>query len=742
MNRVRRVVVAVAVGAALSGIAQAAPQTQSQPPTAPPPATQPPAMPPPPQPPPPATPPQKPDELPNYDETVVVTGSKGEVKLVDAVPTMSVITSQAIETAPSANFAELLRTIPGVNITQVSARDINVTSRAATGTLATGQLALLDGRTLYQDFFGFVMWDFLPVNFNEVKQVEVIRGPASAIWGANALYGVVNVISKSPRELKGTSATFGFGGFDRPDADAGSLWYLSGTYADAPNERWSYKLSGGGYSQDALARPTGDIACNISSVCTGATGTGVYPPFANQGTTQPKFDARVDYDYQDGRQLSFSGGVAGTDGIMHSGIGPFDINSGSVMSYAKASFSRKALRAGFYTNILSGDADQLLTLGLNGAPITFQFDTTTIDFDLSNVHTFGKHVVNYGGNLRFNGNDLSIAPDADNRTEFGIYGQDEIFLGDHLRLVAGARIDRFDFVDDFVFSPRVAVLVKPDENQTFRISYNKAYRSPSVINNFIDLIISQPVNLSLINPAFPRQYLLPVNIVGNTELEVQSLDAFEVGYSGALANGRAIVSAAYYMNWLKNDILFTQPPGAVYTAANPPSNWPLPPAVIAGLAQAGIFLPSEFTYLNFGESTSQGIELGVNAYVNRYASIFANYSYQTDPDPKDFPLTELNLPPNNRFSVGGNFTYNKLLGNLSITYTDEAFWQDVLNDPFHGTTEPYTLVNAGVGFRWLDDKVTTSLKFVNLANSSVQQHVFGDVTKFQMVGEIKVQFPK
>ena len=456
MNRVRRVVIAVAVGAALSGIAQAAPQTQSQPPTAPPPATQPPAMPPPPQPAPPTTPPQKPDELPNYDETVVVTGSKGEVKLVDAVPTMSVITSQMIETAPSANFAELLRTIPGVNITQVSARDINVTSRAATGTLATGQLALLDGRTLYQDFFGFVMWDFLPVNFNEVKQVEVIRGPASAIWGANALYGVVNVISKSPRELKGTSATFGFGGFDRPSADAGSLWYLSGTYADAPNERWSYKLSGGGYSQDALARPTGKIPCDIPSVCT--VNTTVYPPFANQGTTQPKFDARVDYDYQDGRQLSFSGGVAGTDGIMHSGIGPFDINSGSVMSYAKASFSRKALRAAFYTNILSGDADQLLTLGLNGAPITFQFDTTTIDFDLSNVHTFGKHVVNYGGNLRFNGNDLSIAPDADNRTEFGIYGQDEIFLGDHFRLVAGARLDRFDFIDDFVFSPRVAFL--------------------------------------------------------------------------------------------------------------------------------------------------------------------------------------------------------------------------------------------------------------------------------------------
>ena len=730
MIRVCRVVVAAVAALAFCGNTQAAAQAQGQPPTTPPATAQPPAQ----------TPPgqtQKPDEPPRYDETVVVTGTKADQKLVDAVPTMSVITSQAIETAPSANFAELLRSIPGVNITQVSARDINITSRAATGTLATGQLALLDGRSLYQDFFGFVMWDFLPVNFNEVKQVEVIRGPASAVWGANALYGVVNVISKTPRELKGTSATFGFGGFDRPDADAGSVWYLSGTYADAPNDRWSYKLSGGAYSQNALARPTGQIPCDIPSVCT--VQTTVYPPFANTGTTQPKFDARVDYDYEDGRKLSFSGGISGTDGIMHSGIGPFDINSGSVMGYAKASYTKGNLRAGFFTNILNGDADQLLTLGLNGAPIKFLFDTRTLDFDVSNLQTFGKHVVSYGGNLRFNGNDLSIAPDADNRTEFGIYGQDEIFLSDHFRLVAGGRLDRFDFVHDVVFSPRVAFLVKPDTNQTFRISYNKAYRSPSVINNFIDLIISQPVNLAALGG--PSTYLLPVSIEGNTDLEVQSLDAFEIGYSGTVANGRAILSAAYYMNWLKNDILFTQPEGAYYTAANPPSNWPLPPIFIAALAQRGILLPSRFTYLNFGKSTNQGIELGVNAYVNQYASVFANYSYQSDPDPKDFPLSELNLPPNNRFNIGANFTYDKFLGNLSVTYTDEAFWQDVLNDPYHGTTEPYTLVNAGVGYRWLDDKVTTSLKFVNLANSSIQQHVFGDITKFQMVAEVKVTFP-
>jgi outer membrane receptor protein involved in Fe transport len=719
MTRLSRLALAAAIVLSLSSIADAqtpAPQDPQKPAT-------------------PAD--QKPEPPPTFAETVVVSASKAEEKLVNAPATMSVITAQSIEVAPSANFAELLRTIPGVNITQVSARDINLSSRAATSTLATGQLALLDGRSLYQDFFGFVMWDFLPVNFNEIKQVEVIRGPASAVWGANALYGVVNVISKSPREMQGASATFGFGGFDRPDADAGSLWSVSGTWADAPSERWSYKLSGGGYSQDAFARPTGRIPCDRAEVC--KVPTTVYPPFQNQGTTQPKFDGRVDYDYEDGRKLSFSGGVAGTDGIMHSGIGPFDIESGSVMGYGKATFTKGALKAGFFTNLLKGDADQLLTRGLNGAPITFSFDTKTIDFDLSNVQTFAKrHVVSYGGNLRFNGFDLSIAPDADNRTEFGVYGQDEIFLSDMFRWVVGGRLDRFDYIDNFVFSPRTTFMIKPREDQTFRISYNRAYRSPSVINNHINLIISEPLDLRPLGG--PAVYLLPVNVVGNTDLNEQSLDAFELGYSATILQGRAILSAAVYKNWIKDEILFTQ--DGIYSAAAPPSNWPLPPVFIAALAAQGRTLPSRFTYKNFGESTTQGLELGVNAVVNRYVSGFANYSYQADPDPKDFELTELNLPPNNRFNVGANVTYGRFLGNLSVSYADDAFWQDVLNDPYHGTTDAYTLVNAAFGVRWGSDKVTTSIKFVNLGNSDVQQHIFGDITKRQIVGEIRVNFPR
>ncbi len=687
---------------------------------------------------------QKPDEQKpqKYEETVVVSASKTEEKLVNAPATMTVVGLRQLETATSQNFAELLRNVPGLNLTQVSARDINITTRGATGTLATGQLALLDGRSLYQDFFGFVMWDFLPVNLNEIKQIEVIRGPASAVWGANALYGVVNVITKSPREMQGTSATFGLGTFDRTNgASNGSLWYISGTHAQAIDDHWAFKLSAGGYSQDPLSRPTGIIPGSPGS----ATGGGTpYPAYTNTGTTQPKFDGRLDYDYDDGRKLSISGGVAGTDGIMHSGIGPFDINSGSVMSYAKVNFTRQGLRASFFTNILDGDATNLLTRDATGNPIGFAFKTKTFDFDVSNVQTFAsRHVVNYGGNLRYNKFDLSLAPAADNRTEFGMYAQDEIFLNDHFRWVIGGRLDRFDYLNDFVFSPRTTFMIKPFENHTVRLSFNRAYRSPSVINNHLEVTLVEPVDLTpfaFLNPAVAnRIYPLPVQSVGNPDLKEQSLDAYEIGYTG-IVRSNTVLSASFYVNKMKNEILFTELTNERWTAANPPPNWAfglLPAAVINFVP--GQSLPARFTYLNFGKSTQKGLELGVDSSLNRYLNVFANYSYQAKPVPHGFDISELNLPPKNRFNAGFGFTYSRFLGNLAVSYSDSAFWQDVLDDRYHGTTDAYTLVNAGFGVKW-GDRLTTTVKVVNLGNADVQQHVFGDILKRQVAGELRIQF--
>ncbi len=692
-------------------------------------------------------------ETPVYEEQVVVTASRTEEKLVNAPAAVSLVSSETIQQSPATNYADLLRAVPGLNVSQTSARDINLTSRGATSTLSTAQLALVDGRSLYLDFFGFVAWDFLPVNPNELKQIEVIRGPASAVWGANAMNGVVNFITKTPRELNGNSLTVGVGAFDRTvdgatnPLDTGHLFYVNGTHALAVNDRWAYKISAGTNSFDAFARPVG-LLPNQSQT--------PYPPFQNEGTKQPKFDGRVDYDAADGQsKVSVSGGVAGTQGIIHTGIGPFRMDSGSLLGYTQVRYQRGATRVGFFANILNGDASNLLSVGPNGLPLDLIFKTQTYDFDFGDVRALNtSNVLSYGGNYRRINFDLSIAPNGKNRNEGGGYIQDEIFINDYLRWVIGGRLDKFSSIDKAVFSPRTTFMIKPATDHTVRLSFNRAFRAPSQINNWINTAIVNQINLApIVGSPVPILYNFPIFAFGSTEyrtldanapeLKQETMTAYELGYTGVFAK-RATVTAAVYFNNTKNGIYFTQI--ARYTAANPPPRWPLPPAVIELLALRGIQIPSTYSYRNLGEVKDKGFELGIDAAANEHLNVFANYSYQATPEPS-FPgftvvaaRAEINLPPQNRFNTGFNFGYERFSGNFQVSYTDEAYWQDVLDARFAGTTKPYTILNTGLGYRWPGDKVTTSLKVTNLGNQQVQQHIFGDITRRQIVGEVRVEF--
>src|SRR5258708_27616646 len=127
-------------------------------------------------------------------------------------------------------------------------------------------------------------------------------------------------------------------------------------------------------------------------------------------------------------------------------------------------------------------------------------------------------------------------------------------------LIGGAHVERFDSPHTAVFSPRVAFLVKPGANQTIRLSYNRAYRSPSVINNFLDITIAEPLNLGAFDPRLNgRIYPIPIHAGGNSNLKKTSLDAYEIGYSGVVAQGHAIVSAALYVDNTKEGTVLTAP---------------------------------------------------------------------------------------------------------------------------------------------------------------------------------------
>jgi outer membrane receptor protein involved in Fe transport len=455
---------------------------------------------------------------------------------------------------------------------------------------------------------------------------------------------------------------------------------------------------------------------------------------------------RFDYDFPTERRdrnwehkLVVAGGVAGTGGIAHTGIGPFAIQEGTSLAYGRLNYQRGNLKLGVFTNFIDGEAPALLAIGPDGQPINFIFNSRTFDVEMGNLHLLGNsHLLSYGGNFRHNGFDLSLAPRRDSRDEVGAYLQDEIFLSDHFRWILGGRIDKFDVLDHVVFSPRTSFLIKPRPNHTFRVSFDRAFRAPSLVNSFMDTVILSDIDLESVDPSLVGEsFSFPFNARGNDGLAEESLTAYELSYTGIIRD-RATLSVAFYINRTENLIQFIQTD--TYDSANPPDNWPLSPGILDELKAKERGLESELAYRNLDQVRDRGIEVSVDGRVSDTINAFANYSWQDEPEPTGFDLSELNLPPRHRANAGIDFSYGRYFGNFSANFTDSAYWQDVLDVRFHGPTEAFTLLNAGFGIHWEEGKLTTSIKVSNLANAEVQQHVFGDIIKRLIVGELRFRF--
>ena len=394
----------------------------------------------------------------------------------------------------------------------------------------------------------------------------------------------------------------------------------------------------------------------------------------------------------------------------------------------------------------------------------------------------GRNFLTYGGNVRHNNFEISIAPTADNRLEFGAYLQDEIFF-DRFHLVLGGRVDKFGNLDKPVFSPRLSFVMKPGDDHSVTLSYNRAFRSPSMVNNFLDMSVVQPIDLSPL-AAFRSflPFLLPADLppaategalrqleqqldrtiaepfplvvrVAGSDVPVgaeprpgiteESLTAYELRYTGTFGR-RTTAGAAVYLNRLDDSINLAQLPLTAdpYTAANPPPGWLLPPQVLSFLSLAGAALPrTALTYVNLGPTRQLGTEFWVDQRISRSASAWFNYSWQGDPEVLEadspFPPTELTLPPTHRINVGVSLDGSRFLGNASVSTVTAAFWSDVLTPEYHGYSNGYSMVNGSFGVKWSGGAVTTLVKVTNLFNESIQQHIFGDILRRTVTAEVR-----
>ena len=251
-----------------------------------------------------------------------------------------------------------------------------------------------------------VLWDLLPVGLDEVKQVEVARGPGSAIWGANALTGAINIITKSPREMLGTRATVGIGERDTREAAISHA---------AESGRVAYRLSGSYYSQARWDRPP-----------TTPDGTPL-PPYESLGTTQNKADVRVDFDQSDRAKWRFDAGFASSNGLIIVAPGPYDANP-MRQTYGSAEYTRGSASFAAMTSTHSAQYAGLLTT--DGASISSQ----SLQLDArDNRVVAGRHLLVYGASYKHSHFDLSFVPDVHDRDEGGAFITDDLHLTDTVR---------------------------------------------------------------------------------------------------------------------------------------------------------------------------------------------------------------------------------------------------------------------------------------------------------------------
>lgn len=510
-------------------------------------------------------------------EDVIVSASARSEALLDAPAAVSVISGTELETAPGDSLVDYLRRVPGINVVQFSARDVNIASRSATGGINTSSLVLVDGRNLYLDFLGFVMWEFAPTDPSLIERVEVVRGPASAIWGANASGGVVQVITKSPRDTLGGQVRFDAGSYGARGFEARES-FLSGP--------WALRVSAGYFESDPFKRPAtitnvwGETVNPDTALLPQAIGT--------SGTKQPRFDLRADRDDPAGGHWMIEAGSGRTGGWIATGLGPFQVNTHTSMSYVTTRWQGNMMEAQANVNYFKGDAVNLI----NALP--FAFESGSTQFTLrGSIPIAARGVVGWGVSAENSTYDLSIAPDGTHRTKLGVYADADIDLTPHFGIVAGARLDDFRETVGTVFSPRLALRWKPSPNQTVRLAAGRAYRSPSVIES--DLYVpsipvarldwhaldQQLIAQGVIDPTvFPDglfelmargvcatrpdncgaapgetpTYIAVTAARGSRQLDPETTTSIELGWAGRFRSFE--LSATIYRNWTKRGIDF------------------------------------------------------------------------------------------------------------------------------------------------------------------------------------------
>ncbi len=475
-------------------------------------------------------------------EEIVVAAAKREQKISEAPAAITVLTEDDIRSAGVVSLADVFRLVPGMEVYYINPSDPVFNARGFGTEKNNRMLILVDGRVLANEFFGKNFIEAMPVSIEDIKRIEVIRGPGSSLYGANAYSGIISIITKKPEESHNVYESSVTAGTSTVDY----LKYPFGTSIYAV--RGGTKLDKVGFVYSAGYKQLNDL---------------LHPDFKIHSIERGRF--RATYEPSEKTEASFEVGISKTEGNTFATLGTFHYNFDD--TYAHARYEWKDLKTSFYWKRSYTEIPLIINLfglrELNLLGENFTGLSNSYDFEIQHSLMTGEiNRVTYGGNFRYNTYSSPIIlkevdiPVENGTKHFrldrevlgGVFVQDEFRPLDELILTADVRFDKFS-ITPYAISPRVNVTYIPFSRHAFRTAYGRAFRKPiymeaqmipKEIPYDLDVLLQMESNIFIGNP-----------LAKNEEIET-----VELGYRGQILDNLRVTIDTYY-NELRNFINFT-----------------------------------------------------------------------------------------------------------------------------------------------------------------------------------------
>ena len=473
--------------------------------------------------------------------------------LLEAPATVSIITADDIRMSGATNIPDVLRRVVGVDVMQLSAAQPDLSIRGFNRALANKVLVLVDGRSVYQDILATPMWATVPVLLEEIERIEVVRGPASAVYGANAVTGVVNIITRAP----GT-------GENIVHMEGGSPGHARGSVVVTGRSGETATRLSAGFHQ------TGRWSTSEPIVEDGPVVSYTDDPSRALGTVTA--NGRVDRRLGDVGTMSLSGGYAGgiSEFYVFGRLGDYALEFDS--AYARADLGLGPVHVRAFANSFVAQTGPFTSLAGDDRLDTF-VDSDTIDGEVEYINQFegdnvDHHVVG-GVGYRYKSIGWGyLEDDGANFDEhhFRVFFQEEAALGERrdegwrpVRLVGSLRYDRHPLVDNPLrtMSPRGAAVWRFAEHRSARVTGGTAFRAPSQMESYLELY--QPVSGA-------NGYA--VQTTGNQDLVPERILTVEAGLHDESSDIHS-ADVTLYMNQVRDLIGLTDVDGTQFTGVLP-----------------------------------------------------------------------------------------------------------------------------------------------------------------------------